>query len=34
MTWKSDGVNLDWKSITILWNGNKPVNKLNGEKIK
>ena len=29
MTWKSD-----WKSITILWNGNKPVNKLNGEKIK
>jgi hypothetical protein len=34
ITWKNVGVNLGWKSITIQWNGDKPVNELNGNKIK
>jgi hypothetical protein len=33
ITWKSVGVNLGWKLITIQWNGDKPVNELNGNKI-
>jgi hypothetical protein len=27
-------VNPDWKSVTLPWNDNKTINKLNDEKVK